>query len=312
MFTRLLVPTDFSAPSDAALAYGRTLADAFGAQLHVLHLTGNLFLHAVVTDRQAIETAALRSLEERLSDDDRHRLRVVVAVEQSDAPADEVASYARSHNIDLIVMGTHGRGGVSHMLTGSVAEKVVRAAPCPVLTIREAPPASRRTNSGITRLLVPTDFSAPSDAALGCARRLAAGFGASVHLLHVLDDTPAGDALGSEFYVASPPDVRAARLKDAQERLAHRVAAHDPSGASATTEVIVGKSAQTIVDYAAEGDFDVIVMGTHGRSGIAHLLMGSVAESVIRRAACPVMTVRNLAEPASVPIVDPGALGATL
>ena len=312
MFTRLLVPTDFSPPSDAALAHARILAGAFGAHMHVLHLIDDLRLHTVVTDRQTIEAAALRSLSDRLSDDDRRRFHVIAAVEHGDTPADEVASYARTHGIDLIVMGTHGRSGVSHLLMGSVAEKVVRTAPCPVLTVRETPPGSKRAKTGMTRILVATDFSPPSDAAVACARKLAAGFGASLHLLHVLDEPSAGAAFGSEFYLADPPDARMARLKDAQERLAHRVTAHDPSGTPATTEVIFGRSAQTIVDYADDGDFDLIVMGTHGRSGMAHLLMGSVAESVVRTAPCPVLAVRDVAEPVTMPVVDPGAVRTTV
>lgn len=310
MFTRLLVPTDFSAPSDAALAHARTLADAFGAELHVLHLTENVFLHAVVSDPQAIATAAERNLSDRLTDEDRRRFQVTVAVERSDHPADEIVSYARTHNINLIVMGTHSRSGVSHAVIGSVAEKVVRAAPCPVVTIREAPAASTPASVDINRILVPTDFSAPSDAALSCGRKLASGFGASLHLLHVLDDLPGTAALGAEFNVPEPPEARMARIKGAQERLSHRMGTHDPGGASATTEVIVGRSAETIARYAADGEYDLIVMGTHGRRGIAHLLMGSVAEHVIRTARCPVMTVRDLAEPATLPAADPGAIGA--
>lgn len=313
MFTRLLVPTDFSPPSDAALAYARTLAGAFGARLHVLHVIDNVFLRAGVTDlRNAIKIAALRRLHDRLSDNDRCKFHVIAAVEQSDTPAGEVASYARTHNIDLIVMATHGRSGVSHLLMGSVAEKVIRTAPCPVLTVREAPPGSKRANAGMTRILVPTDFSPPSDAAVACGREAAAGFGASLHLLHVLDDQSVGGAFGSEFYLADSLDVRTARLKDAQERLAHRAIAHDLSGTPATTEVIVGRSAQTIVDYAADSGFDLIVMGTHGRSRVAHLLMGSVAESVVRTAPCPILTVRDMPEPVTVPVVDPGAVRASL
>ncbi len=310
MFTRLLVPTDFSAPSDAALAHARTLAGAFGAELHVLHLIDNVFLHAVVSDPRAIEIAAERSLRDRVSDDDRRKFQTTVAVEHSDTPADEIVSYARTHNINLIVMGTHSRSGLSHAVIGSVAEQVVRLAPCPVLTIREVPTASGPASAGIVRVLVPTDFTAASDAALTCGRRLAAGFGASLHLLHILDDFSGAAALGAEFHVMDPPEARTARVTDAQERLAHRMGAHDTEAASATTEVIVGRSAETIVKYAAEGGFDLIVMGTHGRRGIAHLLMGSVAEHVIRHASCPVMTVRDLAEPVVVPTVDPGAIGA--
>jgi nucleotide-binding universal stress UspA family protein len=102
-----------------------------------------------------------------------------------------------------------------------------------------------------------------------------------------------------------------ARLEDAKARLAHRMGAHDPGGTHPTTEVIFGRAVQTIADYAANGDYDLIVMGTHGRSGMAHLLMGSVAESVVRTAPCPVMTVRDVAEPITVPAVDPGAIVAT-
>ena len=138
MFTRILVPIDFSAPSDAALASARTLASTFGASLHVLHVMENVFLRAVVGDPHDLQVAARRQLNERLTDDDRRRLRAVTVVEQSDEPADEIVSYARTANIDLIVMGTHGRSGVAHMLMGSVAERVVRSAPCPVMTMREA------------------------------------------------------------------------------------------------------------------------------------------------------------------------------
>lgn len=309
MFTRILVPTDFSEPSDAALEYARTLACTFGAGLRVLHVLENEFLRPVVADPHALETAALRRLQERLTDDDRRTLHAIPVVERSDEPADEVVSYGRTEDIDLIVMGTHGRRGMAHLLMGSVAEKVIRTAPCPVLTLSEA--AARRTNANPMRILVPTDFSPASDAALGCARRLATRFGASLHLLHVLEDPPVGGTFGSEFYLADSPDMRTARLNDARDRLAHRMMPVDRSQVHATPEVIFGQSAQTIVDYAADGDVDVIVMGTHGRGGMAHLLMGSVAERVIRTAPCPVLTVRDLAEPVVVRTVETAAVGAT-
>lgn len=138
MFARILVPTDFSSPSDAALAYARGLAGTFDASLHLLHVVESTFLRAVVGDPHDQETAALRQLQERLTDEDRRRSRALPVVERSDEPADEIVSYARSRDVDLIVMGTHGRAGVAHLMMGSVAEKVVRSAPCPVLTVREA------------------------------------------------------------------------------------------------------------------------------------------------------------------------------
>ncbi|MGH8650075.1 MAG: universal stress protein, partial [Burkholderiales bacterium] len=142
------------------------------------------------------------------------------------------------------------------------------------------------------RILVPTDFGAASDAALDCARLYAARFGASLHLLHVLEDVHVEGALGSEVFVTESPEARSVRLKNARERLKHRIPPGDRVRLRATTEVVFGAPAQMIGDYAADNAFDLIVMGTHGRKGMAHLLVGSVAERVVRTAACPVMTTR--------------------
>jgi len=150
MFTHILVPIDFSEPSEAAFAYGRDLAMQFGAALHLMHITENPFLRAVVSDPISLEEAPMRWLQDRLTDDDRRRGGVAI-LEQSDEPAGEILRYATSAGIDLIVMGTHGRTGLARLALGSVAEAVVRAAPCPVLTVHSsasATPASRALETG--------------------------------------------------------------------------------------------------------------------------------------------------------------------
>lgn len=134
MFTRILVPTDFSDPSEVALAYGRALANQFGAALHLLHVAENPFLRATVADQRSMEEAPARWLQDRLTDADRQRGAVATVV-QSDEPAKEILQYAKSVDIGLIIMGTHGRTGLARMVLGSVAEAVVRGAPCPVLTV---------------------------------------------------------------------------------------------------------------------------------------------------------------------------------
>ena len=146
MFARVLVPIDFSAPSEAALAYAREIAGRFDAALHLVHVSENPFLRAAVVDRRSREEAPMRWLQERLTDADRRRGAVAI-VEQSDEPASEILRYARSANIDLIVMGTHGRTGLARVVLGSVAEAVVRAAPCPVLTVHSAESATIETSS---------------------------------------------------------------------------------------------------------------------------------------------------------------------
>jgi len=140
---RILVPTDFSDKSKAALIYGVALADQFGASLYLLHVVEvvagaeplTLQLASRKSIEESIEAAAWDELRRLLSSEDQARLRAELALEWG-TPFVEIVRYARSRTIDLIAMGTHGRGGIQHLIIGSVAENVVRSAPCPVLTVR--------------------------------------------------------------------------------------------------------------------------------------------------------------------------------
>ena len=132
----VLVATDFGDASEAALTYGRALARTFGADLHLLHVMENTFLRPITTDPLALKAATYNRLNSRLTAVDRADLHARAVVEVSDEPADVIVEYARGFGIDLIVTGTHGRRGAAHVLMGSVAEHVVRKAPCPVLTVR--------------------------------------------------------------------------------------------------------------------------------------------------------------------------------
>jgi nucleotide-binding universal stress UspA family protein len=143
----------------------------------------------------------------------------------------------------------------------------------------------------ITRILVPTDFSEPSETALSYARMLARQFGASFHLLHVVEAPVVTGPFSSQMYIPESPGVVNELIQDAKLRLARRLLPSDKVHYKATKEIIVGLAAKTIVQYAAEQKFDLIVMGTHGRTGFGHFLMGSVAEHVVREAPCPVLTV---------------------
>ena len=139
----ILVATDFSEPSTKALAYGRDLARSYNATLHVLHVTEDIMLRyapevgfAVPEMQRDLDRAARHELEQLITDDDTRTLRVVPALESAGNAAAAIVAYAATHEIDLIVVGTHGRGVVQHLLMGSVAERVVRTAPCPVLAVR--------------------------------------------------------------------------------------------------------------------------------------------------------------------------------
>jgi nucleotide-binding universal stress UspA family protein len=132
----VLVATDFEPASDAALVYGRALGRTFGASLHLIHVAENHFLRPSATDPALLNAAYRRSLAERLTAGDREQLHARAVLQISDSPSDAIVEYARAWSIDLIVMGTHGRSAMSQILMGSVAERVVRTAPCPVLTVR--------------------------------------------------------------------------------------------------------------------------------------------------------------------------------
>ncbi len=143
---RVLVPVDFSEPSDKALQYGKALAGAFFASLHVLHVVQEPFVHgwtmegyvAALPDfREDLEQQARERLAQSLTEAERGLYHAEL-VTRVGAPYAEIVRYAQENEVDLIVLGTHGRGAIAHLLLGSVAERVVRTAPCPVLTVRPA------------------------------------------------------------------------------------------------------------------------------------------------------------------------------
>jgi nucleotide-binding universal stress UspA family protein len=144
---QILVATDFGPAADNALRYGETLAREFGARLHVLHAAPNVFARSMdgygyaaipLEVQEDIERAAHRQMAERVGDEDVRELQAKTTILVHNSPAAAIVDYASEHAIDLIIVGTHGRGPVAHVFLGSVAERVVRTAPCPVLTVRDS------------------------------------------------------------------------------------------------------------------------------------------------------------------------------
>ena len=146
-----------------------------------------------------------------------------------------------------------------------------------------------------SRILVPTDFSPPSDAALEYARILAGKFGATLRILHVVDDPSSASDFVSDGFSPSTAEIQGALTAHARKRLEHLMTSVDRLRFHAYVDAVIGKPAAAIIDYAGATGTSLIVMGTHGRTGMAHLLMGSVAEQVVRTAPCPVLTVRQVA-----------------
>jgi nucleotide-binding universal stress UspA family protein len=184
-------------------------------------------------------------------------------------------------------MGTHGRTGLSHLLSSSVTEHVVRSANCPVMTVKACKQSSEA--APYFDILVPVDFSPYSQKALRYGRTLAQAFEANLHLLHVLDQPihPAHYGLGDDLLMRLNPEVQR-RSHEEMERLFSQFGAE----VKCQTHVCEGRAYSEIVRFVEAEECDLVVMGTHGLSGLEHFLLGGTTEKVMRHASCPVLAVK--------------------
>jgi nucleotide-binding universal stress UspA family protein len=207
-------------------------------------------------------------------------------------PARTVLEQAWPHESDLHVLGTHGRAGFERLVLGSVAEKVLRRAHCPVLTVpppaADRPPAPRPPHK---RILCPVDFSTASGRALRYACSLAEEAKARLTLLHVLEWFPNQQI--REHHHFDVPEYRRFLEEDARRRLADALSDDVRKWCEPVEKVACGKAWSEILRVAAEEASEVIVMGVHGRGVIDVALFGSTTNQVVRRAHCPVLTVRG-------------------
>ena len=294
---KVLFATDFSEHAETALAHAIWYAHEFGAELHMLHA---VVLHGAdpanpELDFPDVEKAAreirtwarmrMRAVGDRLDSED---LEIVRAERRGIAAAPAILEYAREEDVDMVVMATHGRRGVRRMLLGSVAEEVVRTAARPVLTVR--PDGIGTHGEPPRRVLVPVDFSEHSDRALRYGAALSERTGAELHALHAVPEMSFPDA-----YFAEAAEIRAL-AKAAEDRVPERLHrnVHEVLGedAEVRTHIEAGAPARAVADYAEEANVDLVVLSSHGRTGLERMVMGSVAEGVVRSAPCPVLTIK--------------------
>ncbi len=292
---RILFPTDFSPCAEQALTHALYLAKQYQAELHVLHaviLYGfynqpELSFVDVDTLNRQLEEATQRQMTTMLEPYTPDQVRIVPVQRRGNSAAPVILKYAREQDIDLIVLGTHGRRGIGHLVLGSVAEEVVRLSSCPVFTIRER--KEPRLIEELDRILVPIDFSEHSKHALRYAKQIAASYDARLQLLHVVEEV-----IHPSFYALERlhgHDLTLSVQQKAREALEQFLEEAEGPELTAEFHVIEGRAAADITECAKELASDLIVIATHGLTGIEHLLMGSVTEKVVRRASCPVFTV---------------------
>lgn len=287
---RILLPTDFSPSAAAATTCTAELARRFGADVHVLHVRNRAQpaeQKGQPTTERALSDVAESVLRASV-DADGHGLVVEHVVDAPDS-ASAILRYAASHQADLIVMGTAGHRGLEGFFSGSVATTIRRNATCPVVTIRstEADPAER----SVKNILAPTDFSESSRDAAREAANLAALFGATLHLFHVLDAVDRHSLIAPRGTRANEAEVHRAALE--------LVAMAETLPGTVQMDMQEGDATIKITEAAERVGADMVVMSSHGRSGIRRLLLGSVAEGVANRINCPVWIARQRADAAT-------------
>lgn len=295
---KILFPTDFSSCAGQALVPAIDLAEQYQAELHVLHA---IVLHGYDPHNLSYNIKDLEEeIHQRIQSDAAERLanvaqnhcedtvKIVTACERGISASNIIVEYASKNDIDLVVLGTHGRRGPAHLLFGSVAEEVVRTASCPVLTVRERKKPKPVTET--ERILVPVDYSKFSKQALTYGKHLAASFDATLQLLHVIELNfhPAYYSVGKTSLFEIDSDLRD-RSHDKLMELAQEAAGPE---VDVEPYVIEGRANSDIVKFATENDSDLIVIPTHGLTGLSRFLIGSVTQKVVRRAPCPVFVVK--------------------
>jgi nucleotide-binding universal stress UspA family protein len=293
MMKRILVGTDLSEAADEALRQAHTRATATGAKLGVVHVIPSLVgAHPLFPQENAAWMAQVGQLEAKALAAVEGRVKTLVGstdVElflERGAEHVEILRRAESWAADLVVVGSHGRTGLPRLLLGSIAEQVVRYAHCPVLVARAG------AKRGV--VLAATDLSDPSLPAVKTGAEEAKLRGARLIVAHALDFiTPALTATLAAPFVAAPPVLTVDARQQIREGLHEMLKdAVTRAGAAAELQILEGPAATAIVRCADELGADLVVVGTHGRTGLARLALGSTAEKVIRGAACSVMAVR--------------------
>ncbi len=292
---RILVPTDFSDTAVKALKQALFLTALFDAELVVLHAR---VLYEDDAAQLPKELARLHDEEEKMeraildymkaSTKEKTHLNIKHELIRGYSAPSAILGYVNNNPFDLVVIGTHGRTGLEHFLIGSVAEKVVRYAPCPVLTISRKAEAETEFKN----ILVPYDFSEHARLALKTALDWAGLFKARLHLLYVIDKDvhPALYSWGMKSVLEIVPDLKL-KAEARMDEVLNEV--NTPQDISVQKMIVEGVPHKEITNVANEQDMDLVVIATHGLVGLDRFLLGSTTERLIRSVHRPILTLKQ-------------------
>jgi nucleotide-binding universal stress UspA family protein len=302
---RILCPIDFSEHSRRALEHALAIARWYGSDVAVLHVAFAVPLalgpeppvpaEPTAAQRQRLTAEIPRFVQAAQPG----TVRVATVLREGANVAAVIRHEADALHADLLTIGTHGRSGINHLLLGSVAEKVLRTAVCPVLTVpRSASEPAPAAPIAYKRILCPVDFSDSSMQALQYALSLAQEADAHLTVLHVMTYDLETEA--PEMYETVVADrrltVEAYREKCeaySRERLDAAIPRSAREFSTLDTKLAAGKAYREILRIAGDQQMDLIVMGVRGRGAVDRLIFGSTTQHVVRQATCPVLTLRN-------------------
>jgi nucleotide-binding universal stress UspA family protein len=289
MLRKISCPIDFSPGSQKAMQFAARLAKRTDAELRLVHssyVPPTAFAGEYMISPEAIQALsddAALGLDAAVRDATALGVKHVSTKLVAGSPWQQIVELAESEPTDLIVIGTHGRTGLARVLLGSVAEKVVRHAPCATLAVHPQDEPKRWA-----RVLCPIDFSDGSQQATELAAELVESDGGEITLLHVVElassyfEAPQADAFLRELDARS-----AAKLEEWATQLRAKTSVR------VKTRLRLGNPGEQILATLDDGAFDLVVTGSHGRTGLKRAVLGSVAEKIVRYAACPVVVARK-------------------
>jgi nucleotide-binding universal stress UspA family protein len=301
MFKSILIPVDGSTNSQGAAMLGLEFAQKLGASVKVIHVLQQRVMYPLQVEVSYDEEARVRG-QEIIKPWSAHAERLGVKCENAviESPlwntGEAIVEAAKESGCDIIVMGTHGREGLARLLLGSVAEHVSRLATQPVMLVRSGAVNTVKGNP-FEKLFVPVDGSDNSAIALGVAHELCRQLNASLEIAHVVPDLPIPltDPVGA--YAAFDYAGLAKTLEESGHEILTKAVKNTTVGNVSSNLVLAGGRhiSAAILKAARDASSDLLVIGTHGRSGMDRLLLGSVAEGVIHHAEVPVLLVRSSA-----------------
>lgn len=295
----VLVPTDFSPYADHALHYAASLGERFGATIHLVHVNT---LHGYRGEAEIpafpdmtpfldrADRAARQQLDAGVDHGGLAEANVVKGLLKSVNAHEAIVEYAKAKDIDIIVMATHGRTGLSLALIGSVAERVVRCAPCPVLTVRKGDRDFVDPESGAVRIgtvVVAHDLTENAQRALRYVVDQLRPYKPTFHLLHAIElQVPAAySQVGVDSLLEMYPDIQTDLCGLLEEQARHVM----PEGLDVTCAAVEGKPHRVASEYAREQEADLLVVASETRISLGERIVGGTAERILRHAPCPTL-----------------------